>query len=70
MPPRDIPIIPTRYPDQRLLNLSQYVASHADHIFFARSLCEQHHLHSSINFAMRKIKPSTLTEGTVETNLK
>ena len=31
---------------------------------------EQHHLRSSINFAMHKIKPGTLTAGTVKSNFK
>ena len=31
---------------------------------------EQHHLRSSINFAMHKIKPGTLTAGTVKRNFK
>ena len=31
---------------------------------------EQHHLRSSINFAMYKIKPGTLTAGTVKNNFK
>ena len=31
---------------------------------------EQHHLSSSINFAMHKIKPGTLTAGTVKNNFK
>ena len=31
---------------------------------------EQHHLRSSINFAMHKIKPGTLTAGTVNSNFK
>ena len=31
---------------------------------------EQHHLRSSINFAMHKIKPDTLTGGIVKSNFK
>ena len=31
---------------------------------------EQHHLCSSINFAMHKIKPGTLTAGGVKNNFK
>ena len=37
---------------------------------FARSVYKQHHLRSSINFVMYKIKPGTLTAGTVRTNFK
>ena len=68
--PRDIPISSARYFNQRLLNFNQYFASDADYILFARLVHEQHHLLSSINFAMLKIKPGTLTAGTVKSNFK
>ena len=60
------------YFNQRLLNFNQYFASDA-HFFVvvvARSVYEQHHLRSSINFAMHKIKPGTLKAGTVKSNFK
>ena len=41
-----------------------------DYIFFARSVYDQHHLRSLINFAMHKIKPGTVTAGTVKSNFK
>ena len=34
--PRDIPISPARYFNQRLLNFNQYFASNADNIFFCQ----------------------------------
>ena len=58
-----------QYFNQSLLNFNQHFASDGD-IFFARSLYEQHHLRSSINFALHKIKPDTLTAGTVKSNFK
>ena len=61
----DILISLVRYFNQRLLNFNLYFASDADCIFFARSVYGQHYLGSSINFAMHKIKPDTLTAGTV-----
>ena len=64
--PQDIPRSPAWYFNQRLLNFNQYFSSDADYIFFARSVYEHHHLRSSINFAMHKIKPGTLTAGTVK----
>ena len=67
---RDIPVSPAGYFNQRLLNFNQPFALDADYIFFARSVYEQHHLRSSINFAMHKIKPGKLTEGTVKNNFK
>ena len=68
--PGDISISPARYFNKRLLNFNQHFASEADYTFFARSVYEQHHLRSSINFAMHKIKPGKLTEGTVKNNFK
>ena len=65
---RDIPISPGRYFNQRLLNFNQHFASNADYTFFARSVYEQHHVRSSINFVMYKTKPGALTEGTVKNN--
>ena len=68
--PQDIPISPARYFNQSLLIFNPYFASDADYIFFARSVFEQHHLRSSTNFAMHKIKPGTLTVGAVKSNFK
>ena len=68
--PRDIPITPAGYFNQRLLNFNQSFASDADYIFFPGSVYEQHHLHSSINFAMHKITPGALTAGIVKNNFK
>ena len=68
--PQNVSIRPAWYCNQRLRNLTQYFASDADYIFFARSAFEQHHMHSSINFAMHKIKPGTLPAGTVKSNFK
>ena len=42
--PRDIPISPARYFNQRLLNFNQHFASDADNIFFLRFIYEQHDL--------------------------
>ena len=55
--PRDISISPSQYFNQRLLNSNQCFASYEDYTFFARSVYEQHHLRSSITFAMHEIKP-------------
>ena len=56
--PRDILISPAQYFNQRLLSIC------------TRSVYEQHHLHSSIDFAMHKIKPGTLKTGSVKSNFK
>ena len=68
--PRDIPISPARYLNQRLFNLNQYFTSDADYIFFTRFVYKQHHLGSSINFSVSIIKPGTLTAEVVENNFK
>ena len=68
--PQGIPISPAWYFNHRLLNFNQHFASDADYITFARPVYEQNHLRSSINFAMSKIKPGTLTEGTGTNNFK
>ena len=68
--PWDISISPARYFSQRLMNFNQCFASDADYILFAKSVYEQYHLPPSINFAMRKIKPGTLTAKTVKSNFK
>ena len=52
------------------MNFNQYFMYHVDHIFFARSVYEQHHLCLSINFAMLKVKPCTITAGIIEKNFK
>lgn len=67
---RDIPVSPVRYLIQRLLNFNQHFATNEDYILFARSAYEQHHLCSSLNFDMDKIKPTILTAGTVKSNFE
>lgn len=52
------------------MNFNQYIALDADFIFFARYMYEQHHLSSSINFAMQKIMPDTVRALTVKNILK
>ena len=64
--PQGILISPAQFFNQKLLNFNQYFTSNADYIFFVRSVYEQHHLRSSINFAMHKIKPGTFTAGLVK----
>ena len=60
----------TKFLDQSLLNFNQCFASVTDYIFFARSIYEQHHLCSSLNFAMHQIKPGTLTARAIKSHFK
>ena len=64
--PRDISVSAVRYFNQRFLNFNHFFASDIDYIFFARSMYKQRNLCSSINFAMHKIQPRTLTAGMVK----
>ena len=66
--PRDIPVSLASFFNRRLLNFNQYFASDADYILFVRYVYKQHHLRSSIKFAMHKIIPGTFTAGTVKGN--
>ena len=65
-----ISISPAQCFNQRLLNFSQYFASDVDYIFFISPVYEQHRLLLSINFAMHKVRPGTLTTRIVKYNLK
>ena len=66
--PRNIPV--SQFFNQRLLVLISILHQMQIIFFFARVVSEQHHLCSSIKFAMHKIKPGTLTAGTVKSNFK
>ena len=54
---RGISISSVKYFNQRLLNYTQRFAGDAGYIFFARSVIEQYYLSSSINIAMKNLKP-------------
>lgn len=57
-----------RFFTQRLLEYNQYFASDTDYIKFCQVF--QGHLRLSINFAIQKIKPVTLTAEIVKNNYK
>jgi len=67
---REIPLTPTKYFNQRLLNYTQKFASDSDYIFFANSVTQQLHLSSQINIAMKKVSGSdSLTAGMLSQNV-
>ena len=68
--PRNILITPCQYFNQILLNFNEHFASDADYIFFARSVYQQNHLRSRINFCLNKNTSGALTAGTVKNNFK
>ena len=53
--PREHHLTPTRYFNQRLLNLSQTFASNSDYVFFAQSVLQQKNLNDQINIVMKKV---------------
>ena len=67
---REIPISPSRYFNQRLLNYSKEFASDSDYLFFAHSVLPKLQLNRQINIAMRKVACSTLTAGMPSKNFK
>ena len=67
---RNIPLSPTKYFNQRLLNYSQKFASDSDYIFFAQSVLQHLNLNNSINIAMKKVKMDGLTAGTLSKNTR
>ena len=54
---REVAISPLSYFNQQLLSFNQSFASDSNNSFFTRSIYEQYHLCSSINFVIQKIKP-------------
>ena len=66
----DIPIRTACYFNRWLLKFNHYFASDADYVIFARSVYEQQHLRSPINFATHKIKRGTLTAEITKNNFK
>ena len=57
---REVAISPLSYFNQQLLSFNQSFASDSHNSFFTRSIYEQYHLCSSINFVIQKIKPGRL----------
>ena len=64
----DVPLTPSKYFKQRLLNYSQHFASDPDYIFFAHSVMQKIHLNDQISIAMRKITSNCLNAGMLSSN--
>ena len=67
---RDVPLTPSKYFNQRLLNYSQHFASDPDYIFFAHSVMQKIQLNDQISIAMRKITSNSLNAGMLSSNFK
>jgi len=67
---RTIPLSPTKYFNQRLLNYTQKFASDTDYIFFAHAVNQHLNLNSRINIAMQKVRADGITAGMMSSNFK
>ena len=67
---RKVPLTPSKYFNQRLLNYSQKFASDSDYIFFAHAVMQKIQLNDQINIAMRKIASDNLNAGMLSKNFK
>ena len=67
---RDVPLTPSKYFNQRLLNYSQHFASDADCIFFGHSVMQKIQLNEQISIVMRKITSNSLNAGMLSSNFK
>ena len=67
---REIPFIPSKYFNQRLLNYTQKFASDNDYIFFANTVLQKFQLNSQISIAMKKVLSNDLTAGMLSKHLK
>ena len=67
---RDIPLTPSKYFNQQLLNYVQHFASDPDYIFFAHSIMQKIQLNDQISIAMRKITSNSLNAGMLSNNFK
>ena len=67
---RTVPISPTRYFNQRLLNYTQKFASDSDYIFFANHASQEMKLYSKITIAMKKMKGCNVTAGMFNNNFR
>ena len=66
---RAIPLSPSKYFNQRLLNYTQRFSSNSDYIFFAQYVMQQINLFSQINIATCKVKGS-MNAGQFNNNFK
>ena len=67
---REIPLTPSKYFNQRLLQYTQKFASDNDYIFFAHTVLQKVQLSSQINIAMKKVLSNDLTAGMLSKNFK
>lgn len=67
---RQVKLSPSKYFNQRLLNYQQRFASEPDYIFCAHSIWQQLSLTNSINIAMKIVRGSQVTAGSLSRNFK
>ena len=66
---RGVPLTPSKYFNQRLLNHS-HVTSDSDYVFFAHSVMQKIQLNNQINIVMRAITSNSLNAGMLSNNFK
>ena len=64
---RQIPLSPTKYFNQRLLNYTHKFSSDCGYIFFAHKVIQSVNLHNRINIDMRKVTSDKLTTCMLDT---
>ena len=67
---KEIPLTPSKYFNQRLLQYTQKFASDNDHIFFAHAVLQKVQLGSQNNITMKKVLSKDLTAGMLGKNFK
>ena len=67
---REIPLIRSKYFNQRSLHYSQKFAADIDYMFFAHSVLQKVQHSSPINLAMKKVISNNLTAGMLSKNFK
>ena len=65
---RKVPLTPSKYFNQQLLNYSQKFAADSDYIFFVHAVMQKIQLKDQINIAMRKIASDNLNAGMLSKN--
>ena len=65
-----VPITPSKYFNQRLLNYEQGFVSDSGYIFFAHSVLQRTQLNEQINIATRKVATGSSISGMLSKNFK
>ena len=67
---RQVPVTPSKYFNQRLLNYKQGFVSDSGYIFFAHSVLQRTQLNEQINIDIRKVTSDSPISGMLSKNFK